>query len=25
MTAITDIPDAPRAARRPQAGNPVLR
>jgi len=25
MTAITDIPDAPRAARRPQMGNPVLR
>jgi general L-amino acid transport system permease protein len=25
MTAITDIPDVPRAARRPQMGNPVLR
>ena len=25
MTAITDIPDAPRAARRPQIGNPALR
>jgi len=25
MTAITDTPDAPRAARRPQVGNPVLR
>jgi general L-amino acid transport system permease protein len=25
MTAITDTPDAPRAARRPQMGNPVLR
>jgi general L-amino acid transport system permease protein len=25
MTAITGIPDAPRAARRPTAGNPVLR
>lgn len=25
MTVIADIPDAPRAARRPQMGNPVLR
>ncbi|MDE5462459.1 amino acid ABC transporter permease [Bradyrhizobium sp. CSS354] len=25
MTAIADIPEAPRAARRPQIGNPVLR
>jgi general L-amino acid transport system permease protein len=25
MTVIADIPDAPRAARRPQIGNPVLR
>ena len=25
MTAITDMPDLPRAARRPQIGNPVLR
>src|SRR3954463_3623060 len=25
MTAITDVPDAPRAARRPKIGNPVLR
>ena len=25
MTVIADIPDAPRAARRPQADNPVLR
>ncbi|RXH35042.1 amino acid ABC transporter permease [Bradyrhizobium nanningense] len=25
MTVIADIPDAPRAARRPQSGNPVLR
>lgn len=25
MTVIADIPDAPRAARRPQAGNPALR
>ena len=25
MTAIADIPEAPRAARNPQIGNPVLR
>ncbi len=25
MTAITEVPEAPRAARRPQMGNPVLR